>query len=294
MNPLQPLTLPALPARHPDTHKGTYGTVLAVAGSRRYPGAAILTALGAGRAGAGLVQLALPAELMPVVVPAVPFATVLACPQTDAGETAPAAAPLILEQAAGRADAVVLGPGLGEAHELVATLLAELDRPVVLDADGLNAVAAGGEAGLDLLAARTAPTVLTPHPGEFARLTGAPRPGPGARSPAAAELARRTGSVVVLKGHRTVVTDGHRACIEEAGNPGMATGGMGDVLSGVLGALLAVVRGPAEAAALAVHLHALAGDLAAQELGEDAVLPEDVAARLGRVMRGYRQRPVGY
>jgi NAD(P)H-hydrate epimerase len=176
---------------------------------------------------------------------------------------------------------------------VVEGLIGTLEIPLVLDADALNLLSMNPST-LDVLSEREAPTVLTPHPGEFERLTGVPAPEPGRRSDAAAELARRTGAVVVLKGHRSVVTDGHRAWVEPAGNPGMATGGMGDVLSGVVGALLAIMPSAAEATALAVHAHALAGDLAAQELGTESVLPGDVADRLGRVMRSLKDRPTGY
>jgi NAD(P)H-hydrate epimerase len=286
--PTLPLELPALPARTADSHKGTYGSVLIVAGSRRYPGAAVLAALGAGRAGAGLVRLALPAGIVPAVVPAVPFATVRPCAETAEGGLAHAALAEILDEA-GACTAVVVGPGLGQAdgtQRLLAELLPALTLPLALDADGLNMLA---QLGLETLAARRAPTVLTPHPGEFARMSGAPAPSADARTPAAVRLARRTGSVVVLKGHGTVVTDGRRARTEPAGNPGMATGGMGDVLAGALGALLAVIPDPAQAAALAVHVHALAADACAAELGQDALLPEDVAKRLGAALAACRR-----
>jgi NAD(P)H-hydrate epimerase len=289
---LQPLPLPKLPPRPRDSHKGDYGTVLVVAGSRRYPGAAILAALGAGRAGAGLVQLAVPTSLVPAVVAAVPFATLLPCAETSAGGFALGAADE-LRDAAAKATAVVLGPGLGtdsETGRLLVRLLRDVPRPLVLDADALNLLAAlGDEPFAARRAATDAPTVLTPHPGEFARLTGLPRPDGEQRLPQAARYAQQHGVIVVLKGAGTVVTDGRRAWVEPAGNPGMATGGMGDVLAGALGALLATPKrlpDPAAAAALAVHAHALAGDGAAAALGETGVLPEDVARRLGKALEG--------
>lgn len=283
----QPLKLPTLPERAPDSHKGDYGSVLVVAGSRRFPGAAALVALGAGRAGAGLVRLALPREIVPAVLPAAPFATVLPCGQTESGGLSSDAAEAILEEAAD-CTSVVIGPGLGTeapTGELLATLLARLKAPVVLDADGLNLLA---QAGVETLAGRSAPTVITPHPGEFARLTGADRPAPEQRQARAAELARRSGAVVVLKGHHTVVTDGARTYVETAGNPGMATGGMGDVLAGTIGTLLGLIPDPAEAAALGVHVHAVAGDLAAAERGLEGLLPEDVAGQLGLALAAHR------
>jgi len=285
---MQPLPLPPLPPRDVRSHKGDHGRVLIVAGCRAYPGAAVLAALGAGRAGAGLVHLALPRGIEPLVLPAVPFAILHALPAgAEGGFDATAAAPLL--GLAGGMQAVVLGPGLGEAPgcaALVTSLLEGVRAPLVLDADGLNHLA---RSGLDALRRRPGPTVLTPHPGEFARLDpegGVPTQ--EQRSARAEAFAARHGVVLVLKGHASVVTDGRRTRVEPAGNPGMAKGGMGDVLSGMLGALLAVLPDPAEAAALAVHLHAAAGDLAAAALGQASVLPTDVAEHFGRALDAWR------
>lgn len=279
---MESLSLALWPEREADSHKGSYGTVLIVAGCRSYPGAAILAALGAARLGAGLVRLGLPAGCVAEVLPAVPFATVVRCAETPGGALSSEAAPTLLDAAAD-ADAVVIGPGLGTARstgDLMEALVPALAQPLVIDADGLNLLVGPRQA---LLAERTAPTVLTPHPGEFGRLMEAPAPtGDSARGREAAALAGRLGVVVVLKGHHTVVTDGQRLHLETGGNPGMATGGMGDVLAGAVGSVLAQGADPARGAALAVHLHARAGDLAALELGQAGVLPQDVADRLGR------------
>ncbi len=287
---LAALTLPALPPRARDSHKGDHGRVLVVAGSRHYPGAAILAALGAGRAGAGLVHLAVPHSLVPAVVAAAPFAILLPCHETAEGGFALSAADE-LRAAAAQATAVVLGPGLGreaETGRLLVRLLRDVHQPLVLDADALNLLAGlGDEPFAARRAATDAPTVLTPHPGEFARLTGLAKPTGDERLPQAARFAAEHGVIVVLKGAGTVVTDGRRAWVEPAGNPGMATGGMGDVLAGMLGALLAVPHALPDAlgaAALAVHAHALAGDAAARDLGELGVLPGDVARRVGKVL----------
>lgn len=282
------LPLPDLPPRATDSHKGDHGRVLVVAGSLRYPGAAILASLGAGRMGAGLVELAAPERVAPLVVPAVPFAILRALPCDAEGFVASGCADLVLASAA-EADVVVVGPGLGLTDgtvELVRRVVAEVSTPLVLDADGLNALVASGDSDARaLLAARGdagRATVLTPHPGEFARLAGHAAGSSRAERSASAEgLARACGAVVVLKGAGTVTTDGERTRIEDAGNPGMATGGMGDVLAGALGALLARGLEPASAAALAVHRHACAGDAAAAERGQDGLLPMDVAQRLG-------------
>ena len=294
--PLPELPLAPAPERAADSHKGDHGRVLVAAGCRRYPGAAVLAALGAGRGGAGLVHLALPTGIEAAVLPAVPFAILHLLPATPGGGLAAEAADALVEQAADM-DAVVVGPGLGDeagTAEVVAAALAGVAAPLVLDADGLNHLAR--EPALrEALAARAAAgrvTVLTPHPGEFARLDPeAGVPPDERRRPAAEALAARLGVVLVLKGRHSVVTDGRRTRVETAGNPGMATGGMGDVLSGLLGALLAVLSDPAEATALAVHLHALAGDLGAAELGPDALLPSDVAERFGRALQAHRAGP---
>jgi len=276
------------PNREADTHKGSYGTVLIVAGCRSYPGAAILAALGAARLGAGLVRLGVPSGCVAEVLPAVPFSTVVRCEETPEGALAAEAAPTLLAAAAD-ADAVVIGPGLGtdsSTGSLVESLVRSLEPPLVIDADGLNLLLGSR---LRLLSERTAPTVLTPHPGEFGRLTEASPPrGDLSRQQEATSLARTLGVVVVLKGHHTVVTDGQRVYLETGGNPGMATGGMGDVLAGAVGTVLAQGADPAEGAALAVSLHAQAGDLAADELGQAGLLPQDVAHRLGRVARDHR------
>jgi NAD(P)H-hydrate epimerase len=285
---MKTLSLPSLPERPADSHKGMWGRVLVIAGSTRYPGAAILAAQGAGRAGAGLVELAVPEGLGALVLPAVPFAILREeAVEPSGGFDATAGSGLL--EAAALADAVVLGPGLGTAEptsRLLATLLQGISAPLVLDADGLNLLTT---LGAGTLRSRSGPTILTPHPGEFARLDGGAVPAADERTTRAAHLAAHLEALVILKGQGTVVTDGELVYLEPAGNPGMATGGMGDVLSGILGALLAVIPRPAEAAALAVHLHALAGDLAALELGQEAVLPGDVIDRYGRALRGWQR-----
>ncbi len=230
--------LPKLPRRARDGHKGTYGTVLVVAGSRGMSGAAVLCGRAALRGGAGLVRVACPADTQPLVAAAYPGYTTAPIRQHADGSVGEGAADEVLELARD-ADAVVVGPGLGRDGStlaLVRRVLNELkDTPLVLDADGLFAVSPFADEFR-----RAAPTVLTPHPGEFARLTGAPAPTTdAARREQAVAFARRCGGVLLLKGAGTLVTDGTRLYCNTTGNPGMATGGSGDVLAGLIAALIA-------------------------------------------------------
>jgi len=261
-----------LPPRRRDAHKGDFGHVLVVAGSRGKTGAALLAAGGAARAGAGLTTLAVPATLQPVLEAQVREAMTAALPDTSDG----AALDALL---AGRA-AVVCGPGLGQAAEtraLVAHVIRRSAAPLVLDADGLNAVA-----GTGLLRARAGPTVVTPHPGEMARLLGADTARVQAdRLGAARAFACAERVVVVLKGARTIVAapDGAGA-ICPAGNPGMASGGTGDVLAGVIGGLMAQGLAPYAAASLGVFAHGASGDAVAARQGEVGLLAGDLLAEL--------------
>ncbi|MFN8543447.1 MAG: NAD(P)H-hydrate dehydratase [Candidatus Binatia bacterium] len=264
-----------VPRRARDAHKGTAGHVLVVAGSRGKTGAALLAAEACARAGAGLTTLAGPAAVQPVFeghVREVMTAALADGPDGTAAAGDGGALAALLE---GRS-AVVCGPGLGlteGTRALVAAIVRGTRAPLVLDADGLNAVVATG-----LLRERPAPTVVTPHPGEMARLLGCTNAAVQEdRLGAARHFAAEQAVIVVLKGARTVIAtpDGH-AAISPTGNPGMATGGMGDVLSGILGALLAQGLAPADAAALGVFAHGLAADRVAHRRGEIGLLARDV------------------
>jgi NAD(P)H-hydrate epimerase len=283
-------TLPALPPRPAESNKGSFGRVLVVAGSRGMSGAAVLCAGGALRGGAGLVEVAVPAEVLPLVAVANPCYLTTALPQDAHGRLAEQAEALLLERVRA-STVVVMGPGLGQSAAitaLVSAVLAQTPAPVVLDADGLNAL----QRQTDRLHARPAPLIVTPHPGEFARLLGCDVPTVQARRQAlAVEFAATHGLIVVLKGYRTVVTDGRRVYINETGNPGMATGGTGDVLAGLIGALLGQKLAPFAAAQLGVHLHGLAGDLARDELGEVSLIASDLLQYLPRAMRAGVARP---
>jgi len=268
-----------LPRRPRDAHKGTFGHVLVVAGSRGKLGAALLATEAAARAGAGLVTLAVPAALQPQCEGLVREAMTAALPDAGDGVASPGDGAEVEGLLAGRA-AVVCGPGLGthpDTRALVAYVVRRCRAPLVLDADGLNAIA-----GTHLLRTRPAATVLTPHPGEMARLLGTDTDTvQGDRLGAARGLAAREQVVVVLKGARTIVAgpDG-RTAISPSGNPGMASGGTGDVLAGVVGGLLAQGLPAFDAAALAVFAHGAAGDAVAAARGEVGLLARDLIAEL--------------
>jgi NAD(P)H-hydrate epimerase len=264
-----------LPARPLAGHKGTFGHVLIVGGALGKTGAALLSAHGALRAGAGLVTLAAPASLVPIFASQLAEAMCLVLSDSRPGELSAAHAPEIRREAEAR-DALVLGPGMGQtpaARSLARVLATQVGVPAVVDADALNAFAGD----LDSLRA-TAPRVLTPHPGEAARLLGADSAGIQADRPGAARmLAMRAQAVVVLKGARTVIANpAGELSINPTGGPGLAAGGSGDVLSGVIGALLARGLPAWDAARLGVYLHGLAGDLGPEQGG----LASELAARL--------------
>ncbi|MEM7306755.1 MAG: NAD(P)H-hydrate dehydratase [Planctomycetota bacterium] len=286
-----PRPLPELPA---DAHKGTAGRALCVAGSRAMPGAAVLVARAAQRAGAGLVSMAcLDPSLLSVLPVAAPEA-VLVEAYDELLLSAEHSVDTLLDLRSSHARLV--GPGLGDderARFLVRGLLAsDFAGPLALDADALNAL--DGEP--ERVQAAGGPVVLTPHPGEAARLAGlSPADMPrddGGRGELARGLAARSGAVVCLKGRRTVVTDGERLYHNETGNAGMATAGSGDVLSGILVGYLAraaAARSELDAlelARLAVHVHGRAGDLAASELGPSAVVASDLIRFLPAAQRG--------
>jgi len=265
--------LPLLPDRAADAHKGDFGLALIVGGSRGMTGAVAMAGMAALRGGAGLVRLAVPDPCLETVAGFEPSYMTVPLPADDAGRIAGEAYDAIVELAEA-ATVVGLGPGLGRSAELdrlVGRLYQTLARPMVIDADAINALAAQPE----LLAQPGGPRILTPHPGEFARLIGE-RLAADQRESVAVELAARCGVVVVLKGHGTLITDGKRQAKNETGNPGMATGGSGDVLTGLITALACQDLAPFDAARLGVHLHGLAGDFAASELGEVSMIASDL------------------
>ena len=273
------LVLSLLPDRNPWGHKGNFGKLLLLCGSRGYTGAAFFAAMGALRSGAGLVFLGVPESIYGIE--AVKLNEPVIFPLPDAGGRLSAdAVPEILTRLP-QMDAVLVGPGLGQSEGTLAVVRAVLEKadcPVVVDADGINVLSAHR----DLLRGRKSPTILTPHDGEFARLGGVIGED---RMAAAAALAEELGCVVLLKGHETCITDGTDGYLNPTGNPGMAVGGSGDVLAGVITALLGAGLPPLEAAACGAWLHGAAGDRCAAELGQYGMLPTDMLSALPRLMK---------
>lgn len=273
-----------LPRRERDSHKGDYGKLLIVAGSEGYTGAPVFAAEGALRSGAGLVYLGVPRDVYPMV--ATRCSSAMPFPLPDNPEQ--------LVERARSCDVVLAGPGLGrssQAQQLVFRLIEEIEGPLVLDADGLNAL----EGQAQRLRTRTGLTVLTPHDGEFARLAGCSLP-LNDRVEQAAELAQDTGCVVVLKGHETLTVDPQgRVWRNTTGSPGMAKGGSGDILAGMIASLLGqkqltgCVSCPGELVAWAVYLHGAAGDAAAAQYGEYGMLPDDTLAAVAGVLQTHIQ-----
>jgi ADP-dependent NAD(P)H-hydrate dehydratase / NAD(P)H-hydrate epimerase len=284
-----------LVGRAADTHKGSYGHLLVVAGGLGKTGAGVLASLAALRSGAGLVSYALPHSLNAAMEAKLTEVMTITLPEAEEGVLGADAAKRIVEWAEGK-DALVLGPGLGthpETVRCVHDVLRQVRLPVVLDADGLNALAIDPRSHGDIQAS----LILTPHPGELARLRQTTTATIQAdRLTAARETAQAYHAAVVLKGAHTVIAEPEGALhINLTGNPGMATAGSGDVLSGVIGALLGQGYAPSLAARIGVHIHGLAGDLAAAALGERSLIAGDLVDMLPRafqqIERGKGVRP---
>ncbi len=276
--------LPQLNPREAESHKGDYGRVLVIGGSRGMAGAPALAGKAALRSGAGLVTLAVPSSIQSTVAGFEPSYMTIGFGEKDVSSFS-IESHFELADLTHEMTAVALGPGLGvsdELHttELVQELYAVVARPMIVDADALNALAKSKSQ----LAQPGGPRILTPHPGEFARLMGVECAG-GAdrRLEQAAQLCgvdSTEQTIVVLKGHQTIVTDGQQYAVNTTGNPGMATGGTGDCLTGIITALVAQGLTPWEAARLGAHVHGLAGDLAAKELGQVSMIASDLIAFL--------------
>ena len=277
-----------LPKRDVLSHKGDYGKVLSICGSMKYPGAAVLAATGAVKTGAGLVYAAFPEKAYPAIASKLTEPIMLPLPCCEDGFLARGALDTLLKEAQ-KADCVLIGCGLGQTlgtTSVFEEVLAACKGSAVIDADGINLLGAN----INMLEAVKGRAVITPHPGEMARLLGlTPQQVNDNRLPLAAALAKKYSVTVVLKGANTVVSDGSRVYVNRTGNPGMARGGSGDLLAGMVAGLLSQGSEPFEAAVAAVHIHGKAGDAAAKSLSQHGMTPGDMAAILPKLLSEYEQ-----
>jgi NAD(P)H-hydrate epimerase len=272
--------IPKLEPRAVDAHKGDFGKVCVIAGSIGMSGAAALAGRSALRAGAGLVRVATPKSVLPIVASIEPSFTTIALPEDNLDRISAKAINPILE-AADENDVMAFGPGVGtsgELRSLLEKLLQQDNLRLVIDADGLNNLAGIKDWPVKL----KAKLILTPHPGEMKRLWSAlfREQLPSDRQQQAVQLAQQTKTVVALKGAGTVVTDGDKVFINKTGNPGMATAGSGDVLTGVITALAGQGLSDFDAAVLGVYIHGLAGDIAAEKIGQVSLMTTDIIQAL--------------
>jgi ADP-dependent NAD(P)H-hydrate dehydratase len=281
-------TIPKLKPRAVDGHKGDYGKVCIIAGSLGMSGAAALAGRAALRAGAGLVRVATPKSVLPIVAAIEPSFTTIALPEDGNGRISAKAINIILETVSEN-DVVAFGPGVGISgalRSILETLLEQESLRLVIDADGLNNLACIK----NWRARLKAKLILTPHPGEMKRLwSGLMRQElPADRQEQALQLSQRTNAIIVLKGAGTVVTDGEKVYINKTGNPGMATAGSGDVLTGIITALLGQGLSDFDAAVLGVYIHGLAGDIAAEKFGQVSLMTTDIIDSLPDAFLRYR------
>lgn len=278
------VTLPKLPARPAEGHKGMFGRVLIVGGNDQMLGAPVLAGTAALRMGAGLVQIAVPKSILP--------AALSITPELIGLELGKSGVPKELIQAADDADAVVIGPGLSQSPEAKARLMRMIwiARPMVIDADALNILADEKRWPVGF----KAHAVLTPHPGEMKRLakllkrSEIPTDDDG-RIEIASLAAQKFGQVIVLKGHRTVITDGRRVFVNRTGDSSLSKAGTGDILSGIIGTLLAQSMDRFDAAATATWIHGRAGEIAGAKLGRRSVLARDVIDAIPQAIAEYEQ-----
>lgn len=275
----QESVLSLLPDRDPWGHKGNFGKILLLCGSRGFTGAAYLAAMGALRSGAGLTFLGVPESIYAIEAVKLDEPVVFPLPDED-GKLGYIAVSEILKRLPS-VDAVLIGCGLGQSPGTASVVKAVLEHamcPVVLDADGITLM----NGHKDILRGRTYPTILTPHEGEFLRFGGTIGED---RMASAAHFALEWNCILVLKGHETCITDGNSHYLNHTGNPGMAVGGSGDVLAGIIVSFLGQGIAPLEAAACGVWVHGKAGDLCADQLGQYGMLPSDMLNVLPRLLK---------
>lgn len=276
--------LPPRPDRSPDSHKGTFGSVFIVGGSRGMSGAIALAGMGALRGGAGLVTLAVPSGIVPTVTALEPSYLTKALPEDKHGCIS-LVAWSALHDADKKYNVLAIGPGLcrtDDSQELTARLYERCEVPLVIDADGLNNLTDRKSVLSSHPNSDSAARVLTPHPGEFARLLDVSVQEVQAnRESLAMKFAAKYQIILVLKGNGTIITDGEQIAVNPTGNPGMATGGMGDVLTGLIASLLGQGMSGFDAAHLGVYLHGLAADIAVQEFSQPGLIASDLPLYIG-------------
>jgi NAD(P)H-hydrate epimerase len=273
-------TIPKLKPREANAHKGDFGKVCIIGGSIGMSGAAALAGQAALRSGAGLVRVAIPKSVLPIVASIEPSYTTIPLAEDSAGRISAKAINTILD-AVSEMDCLAFGPGIGTSgalRSILETLIKQEHLRLLIDADGLNNLSGIKDWPTKL----KANLILTPHPGEMKRLwSGLFREQlPPDRQDQAGKLAQRTKTIVVLKGAGTVVTDGQKVYINKTGNPGMATAGSGDVLTGVITALIGQGLSNFDAAVLGVHIHGSAGDIAAERYGQVSLIATDIIESL--------------
>jgi ADP-dependent NAD(P)H-hydrate dehydratase len=277
--------IPRLKPRAADTHKGNFGKICIIAGSIGMSGAAVLAGRAALRAGAGLVRVATPKSVLPIVASIEPSFTTIPLPEDNAGRIAASAVNIILNLIPDN-NCIAFGPGLGITQgvsSVLERLLEQKGLRLIIDADGLNNLSKIN----DWPRQNKADIILTPHPGEMKRLWAElfRTPLPTDRKEQAIQLANKTKTVVVLKGKGTVVSDGEKLFVNKTGNPGMATGGTGDILTGVIIALVGQGLSNFDAAVLGVYVHGLAGDIAAKKFGQISLIATDIIDSLGEAFK---------
>ena len=287
------MTGPQFPIRAEDGHKGTFGSVCVIGGQRSEDGAVMigaptLTANAAMRSGCGKVMLAMPQQLLQAGLSMAPVVTGLELPIDDVGRLIPSAAIEAIDRHAVGCRVLVIGPGFGSdwpQQQIIATLVSREDRPIVLDADGINALAKLPSGQLEL----KAPTIMTPHVGEYKRLATAA----GIAVDSAEALAQAYGCVVVLKSNVTHISDGVQTVVDESGSVVLATGGSGDVLSGIIAGILVqygmdCIEHLFDSSVLGVRVHAIAGESYANDHGNTGMLATDLLTRIPNVISSLR------
>jgi len=270
---------PLFPRRNRISHKGDYGHVLIIAGSRGMSGAAYMASCAALRSGAGMVTLAIPESLTQSLSAKVTEQMILPLPETDSGSISTNAINLLTKNST-RFDAILLGPGISthpNTTEFVQRFVSVCKKPLIVDADGLNALSEN----ISILKKRKAPILLTPHIGEFSRLTKRSKKDILKETHAfARSFSAENNTLLLLKGYNSIVTEGKNIFINPTGNPGMATAGMGDVLSGIIVSLMGQRLTALKAAQAATYIHGLAGDIVSKKIGENGLIASDVISNI--------------